>query len=268
MSKPRRKSLSKKLRFEVFKRDSFTCQYCGGKAPDVLLHVDHIEPVSKGGDDDILNLITSCKACNLGKGARRLSDTTVMDKRHEQLEELQERKEQLEMMFDWQSALTDLDEHALDLLVEHWTRRVPGWGVNAAGRAELRRLANRFEYDELIEAINVAADSYLEYDDEGGVIGPSAQNAWSKVGGIAYNRRLSKTDPVGARLNYIRGIMRRSYRYVNERWARELLDTAASYGADVDELEQIAKSNRNWSAWRDEMNAYIGYLRNRGDTDA
>ena len=45
----KRKSMSRKLRFEVFKRDRFTCQYCGAKAPDVILHVDHIHPVAAGG---------------------------------------------------------------------------------------------------------------------------------------------------------------------------------------------------------------------------
>lgn len=48
----KRKAISKKIRFEVFKRDSFTCQYCGEKAPDVILHVDHIDPVAKGGGKD------------------------------------------------------------------------------------------------------------------------------------------------------------------------------------------------------------------------
>lgn len=43
----KRKSLSKKTRFEVFKRDSFTCQYCGRSAPEVVLQVDHIKPVAK-----------------------------------------------------------------------------------------------------------------------------------------------------------------------------------------------------------------------------
>ena len=45
-----RKSISKKIRFEVYKRDKFTCQYCGRKATDVILNVDHIEPISKGGN--------------------------------------------------------------------------------------------------------------------------------------------------------------------------------------------------------------------------
>ena len=41
----KRKNLSKSVRFEVFKRDSFKCQYCGKSAPDVVLEVDHIIPV-------------------------------------------------------------------------------------------------------------------------------------------------------------------------------------------------------------------------------
>jgi 5-methylcytosine-specific restriction endonuclease McrA len=52
-----RKPMSKKLRFEVFKRDSFTCQYCGKTPPLVVLEVDHIHPVSKGGSCGMDNLI-------------------------------------------------------------------------------------------------------------------------------------------------------------------------------------------------------------------
>lgn len=44
-----RKAISKKTRFEVFKRDRFTCQYCGATPPGVLLHIDHIHPVAEGG---------------------------------------------------------------------------------------------------------------------------------------------------------------------------------------------------------------------------
>ncbi|OAM26482.1 MULTISPECIES: HNH endonuclease [Eikenella] len=37
----KRKSITKKLRFEVLKRDSFTCQYCGKAAPDVVLEIPY-----------------------------------------------------------------------------------------------------------------------------------------------------------------------------------------------------------------------------------
>ena len=58
-----------KLRFEIFKRDNFTCQYCGRnvKEDKIKLHCDHIHPKKKGGKFKAENLITSCQECNLGK---------------------------------------------------------------------------------------------------------------------------------------------------------------------------------------------------------
>ncbi len=68
-----RKPISTKTRFEVFKRDQFTCQYCGAHPPKVVLHVDHIVPVAGGGQNTMDNFITACAPCNLGKGARDLN---------------------------------------------------------------------------------------------------------------------------------------------------------------------------------------------------
>lgn len=67
-------AVSKSIRFEVFARDSFTCQYCGQRPPEVVLEVDHIHPRSKGGDDQIINLLTSCYDCNRGKRAKVISE--------------------------------------------------------------------------------------------------------------------------------------------------------------------------------------------------
>jgi HNH endonuclease len=64
----KRQAMSPRLRFNILKRDNFTCVYCGRKAKDdVTLHVDHIHPVSKGGTDTEDNLVTACEDCNLGK---------------------------------------------------------------------------------------------------------------------------------------------------------------------------------------------------------
>jgi len=62
-----RKQTSKRLRFEIFKRDLFTCQYCGKQPPDVVLEIDHIHPVADGGKTEPLNLTTACADCNAGK---------------------------------------------------------------------------------------------------------------------------------------------------------------------------------------------------------
>lgn len=68
--KPREHPVSPRLRFQVLQRDNFTCQYCGKKAPEVVLEVDHIEPYSKTKNNDINNLISACKECNRGKRIR------------------------------------------------------------------------------------------------------------------------------------------------------------------------------------------------------
>lgn len=72
----KRKSTGKRLRFEIFKRDNFTCQYCGVQPPDVVLVIDHITPISAGGDSDPMNLITACETCNQGKAARVLGNVS------------------------------------------------------------------------------------------------------------------------------------------------------------------------------------------------
>ena len=65
-----RSLMTASLRYEILKRDGFRCQLCGRTAKDdgVKLHVDHILPVSKGGQTTPENLRTLCQDCNLGKG--------------------------------------------------------------------------------------------------------------------------------------------------------------------------------------------------------
>lgn len=64
----RRKSISDRTRFEVFKRDGFRCRYCGATADTAALHVDHGVPLVAGGADEFANYVTACHLCNSGKG--------------------------------------------------------------------------------------------------------------------------------------------------------------------------------------------------------
>lgn len=85
--------LSKKTRFSVFKRDAFTCQYCGRTPPQVILEVDHIHPVSKGGKNGTDNLITACFDCNRGKSGDLL--TSIPQTIAQKSEVLAEREAQI-----------------------------------------------------------------------------------------------------------------------------------------------------------------------------
>ncbi len=74
------KSSEWKRRFEVFKRDNFTCQYCGSnpKEDGVKIECEHIIPKSKGGADTMGNLITACRGCNVGKSDTELSERNLL----------------------------------------------------------------------------------------------------------------------------------------------------------------------------------------------
>jgi len=60
--------ISPKLRFEIFKRDNFRCVICGD---DSRINIDHIIPISLGGNSNKENLRTLCTECNIGKGGKR-----------------------------------------------------------------------------------------------------------------------------------------------------------------------------------------------------
>lgn len=71
--------VSKRLRFEVLRRDNHTCRYCGASAPDVKLTVDHVTPVTLGGTNDPANLVTACQGCNAGKSSTSPNASVVED---------------------------------------------------------------------------------------------------------------------------------------------------------------------------------------------
>lgn len=64
-----------KLRDVVFRRDGFKCRYCG--EANTLLECDHVVPVSRGGSNELENLVTACKPCNRSKGAKLLTEWRV-----------------------------------------------------------------------------------------------------------------------------------------------------------------------------------------------
>ncbi|MFN5538807.1 MAG: homing endonuclease associated repeat-containing protein [Candidatus Melainabacteria bacterium] len=61
---------SLRIRYQVLKRDNFSCSICGAspaKNPAINLQIDHIKAWSKGGQTELINLQTLCSSCNLGK---------------------------------------------------------------------------------------------------------------------------------------------------------------------------------------------------------
>lgn len=251
-----REAIGKKARFEVFKRDSFTCQYCGAKAPDVILHVDHIDPVANGGGKDMLNLITSCEGCNLGKGARTLSDDSEIVKQREQLAELNARREQLEAMLQWREGLRDMDKQELSSVCQVWDDHIYPCSISESGIADFKKLARKFGYAVLLQAIDKAADSYLKHNDEGVTL-ESANLAFSKLGGCCYYIANPEPDNQDRDIFYIRGILKNRLGYVNAPMCIKLLRDAVAAGANLDAAKEIAKEVKSWTEFREIIEGFI-----------
>ena len=260
-----RKSISSKLRFEVFKRDSFTCQYCGGKAPGVILHADHIKPVSKGGDGDITNLITSCSDCNSGKGARELSDDSVIAKQRAQLDELNERRNQLEMMLEWREGLKGLRDKHIEAIAECFhkaTNHVVT--VNEHGHRKISAWLDRFTLGELLDATEKSVRQYIRFD-EHGCARETAEKAFTYIPRIASVVKNGGMPEHMQRLFYIRAILRNRLSYVSERDVIPLMREAYEAGICLDWLTSYAKVVRNWTNFRSALQDFIN--EHGGDED-
>lgn len=244
-------ALSQKLRFEVFKRDKFTCQYCGAKAPDVVLECDHVHPRAAGGSDDILNLVSACQSCNRGKSDRLLSDDSAVVKQRAQLEELAERREQLEMLVEWRQGLMVIDDLAIDALSDFWERRTEfASTVSATGRDMLRRVRGKYSSDEIMAAMDTAVTVYARRDGDDNLTVGSLSEAFDKLPGVLHTTKQSETRPYLRDLFYIRGILRRRLDYVNEGMAIAVMEEAVLCGVPMEAIKSAAIRCSSWSAFR------------------
>ncbi len=66
------------LREALFERDGWKCRYCGDSVTSETATLDHVIPVSKGGDDSPDNLATTCHMCNSLKAGRTLEEAAPL----------------------------------------------------------------------------------------------------------------------------------------------------------------------------------------------
>jgi hypothetical protein len=155
-------AISKKIRFEVFKRDGFTCAYCGKNPPDIVLEIDHIEPRAKGGGDGMENLVTSCFDCNRGK--KHIQLDKVPPKLMEQMEIMKEMQEQLaSYRYVMKLAEITLDQD-IDVVCKIYSDYFKEWILsdnfkNTSLRTFLKKIDVFRVKEAMIKACNVTNDS-------------------------------------------------------------------------------------------------------------
>ena len=173
-------AITKKLRFEVFKRDGFCCAYCGKSPPKVTLEIDHIEPRSKGGKDTIENLITACFDCNRGKKNIPLSKAPAQ--LSENLEILQQREEQLKEYRKFALKVErriERDIRDIDLI---YCEQYPDWRFSDSFKVmSLKRFLSLLPKHEIIEALNLAIARFPS--DKDNVINYFCGICWNKIRG-------------------------------------------------------------------------------------
>ena len=240
-----RKSISKKIRFEVFKRDAFTCQYCGRTAPEVILEIDHINPVANGGNNDLMNLITSCYDCNRGKGKRTLTDKEELKKQHEQLKCLNKQREQLKMMVEWKTELMKFDDEQIDIIQDVFNSVFDGTFTDE-GRKRIGKEIKRYGFDEVYESTNI---SISQYDD--------ANKAFNYIARICEVRRQQQENPILRDINRIISIAKSRYSYFNPYIIKDYLKRYMTTD-DIAEVTNIASTVYSFSAFKQELEEYFG----------
>lgn len=249
MATNNRKAIPKKIRFEVFKRDSFTCQYCGRMAPDVVLEVDHINPVAHGGNDDIMNLVTSCFDCNRGKGKKKLTEKDEIKKQQERLSELNSKREQLKLMLEWRNELENFSNEQLEDFLTVYSAKT-GYSLTDHGEELAKKWIKEFGLIEVLDCFEISFSQY--YKDESIA---SVEKVFNYIPRIAVTRKRQGSDAFYGKRRYIAAILRNrtGLPYTADEttalmeFLQEVVFNDESYG----QILKISKTCADWSSfWR------------------
>lgn len=236
----KRIALSNKIRFEIFKRDSFKCQYCGRSAPDVVLNVDHITPVSKGGTNDVFNLITSCFECNNGKRSKKLTSKTEITKQKEQLDILNERRIQLEMLLEWKGSLIKSSENDAIKIGKYIIKKLgaKGHSLSDTGIMKIKAFLKKLSINRLIEIIDETIDSMADNVAYYGIDDKTFEILFS----ILNAKYRSETATKSQKIQYILNQLIRRFHYISKEnldVIKENLSTFFDIQEDLESYQEV-----------------------------
>lgn len=173
-------AVSKRLRFEILRRDNHACRYCGATAPDVKLTVDHVIPVALGGTDNPANLVTACASCNGGKTSSAPDSNIVGGAADDQLR--------------WSLAMK---QAAAELSADHLARLAfratfetawKSWSYEFEGKQCTEELPS--DWHQSVEAIRVAGlpEEYLPEAVQAAMTGRYVKKPFNYFAGVTWNR--------------------------------------------------------------------------------
>ena len=163
-------SIPRSLRFKVFDRDGFTCQYCGKKPPDVILEADHMVSKKDGGQDDEINLITACFNCNRGKSKNSVTPEKLKKISFKnEIKDIEEKRNQLEAYYKFLKKQRTLEDFELSIYNDRWEYGSDGrHSLTKKGLSSIKRLLETGNLQEdILKAIEISwSIDYVEDDEK------------------------------------------------------------------------------------------------------
>jgi CRISPR/Cas system Type II protein with McrA/HNH and RuvC-like nuclease domain len=147
------------MRFEVFKRDGFKCSYCGQSPPTVVLEVDHVDPVSRGGKNDINNYVTACFDCNRGKSNVPLNK--IPNQLSDNLGAIKEKEEQISEYRKYIAKIDRRTQRDINKIARIFTDCFDGYELQEKNkRISIKKFLSLLPWHEIIEGIYTASGKF------------------------------------------------------------------------------------------------------------
>ena len=165
------------------------------------------------------------------------------------------------------------DNNEIEAIV---TEIIAPYSLNETGKRNLRKIVKQYPYDLLVECIDIGADHYLQYDDDGKLLQKSVNTFLDKLGGIAYNK---SRNPVEQEINHQKNKCKQRFSYWNEYQADAILNdyVSALKNAGYSELQilndlkvevnRLSNKCTCWSDWREALNGWIDDIKHWKDED-
>lgn len=198
-----------------------------------------------------MNLITSCHDCNSGKGKRKLSENNEVKKQQDQLRQLNEKREQIEMMLEWRNELLNFDNEQIDKIEELFSSYCTGRTFTESGRKTISKLIKKYGFIEVYDCTRISAETYYDTEDP-----ETASDVFNYISRICYNRKMQNEIPVLKDVNYIVKIAKNRLSYLNSYKLKDFLCDYMSFD-EVEDIKDIVKSSRNWTDLRESLYEYF-----------
>ena len=204
----KRKSINKGLRFDVFNRDDFTCQYCWRSAPEVKLQADHIVAVKNWWLNEIQNLITSCSCCNIGKSAKKLWDVNEIKMQSKGIEDIVKKKETLKKYYDILKEENNDPFYEIKIIRDVFTKATWWKEIDWSEFIKIRKICKEYSIEKYIDAMMIQLERLPN------------QFCWWYIKRILINQKQAERNPIRAEKNKIKNTISkiiRNYWYETKR---------------------------------------------------